>query len=91
MYDLGIIKHHECPCWQMICYMAENVVRDSPFVIYQEFRLVSSCNRKFGDALIWQRIVIVTDIYLSWILCHCKLEIIEMYIVIQKKSGCYSI
>ena len=63
LYHARIIIYKECTRRDVVAYVVEMVLRDLSVPINQQFAMVTFGQRVFGDTLVGQRVIIISDIY----------------------------
>ena len=61
---LGVIENHQRALWQVLWQVIEDIIAHLAMIIHQELGVVSLCYRKLSDSLVWQIVVIVTNLYM---------------------------
>ena len=64
LYHLRIVEHHEGFRRQILGKVVEHILPYYTFIIYKELRVVTLRHRKLSDAVVFQLVVIITDMYL---------------------------
>ena len=62
--DLRVVEHHQGAFWQVVGQVEEHVLPHYTFIIYKQFRVVALLQRKLGNTLVWQWVVIVVNLNL---------------------------
>ena len=74
--DLRVVEHHQGSLRKIFREVIEHILPHLTMLIKKQFGVITLSDRKLRYAFVWERIVIVAYMYMSWI-CHANDDFIS--------------